>query len=60
MEVDEAKSPFEVAYIGVTYYFCSLECRDTFRRLAKVFSKDSLESMSPIRSMEPWEKRKGY
>ncbi len=53
MEVGEAKPAFKATYVGVTYYFCSLECQETFKRLAKVFSKDSIESMPPTRFMQP-------
>jgi len=53
MEVDETKAEFRATHAGVTYYFCSEECQATFERLAKVFSKDALDSISPIRFMEP-------
>lgn len=53
MEVDEAKADYVATYANVTYYFCSNDCKETFKRLAKVFSKDFLESMPPIQSMDP-------
>ena len=53
MEIDEEKGDFRTTYAGVSYYFCSAECRATFTRLAKVFTKDTLDSMSPTRLMEP-------
>ena len=53
MEIAEEKGDFRTTYAGVSYYFCSKDCQETFERMAKVFSKDSLESMSPIRFMEP-------
>ncbi len=52
MEVDEAKAAHKVAHAGGTYYFCPEECLATFKRLAKVFSKDALDSISPTRFME--------
>ncbi len=51
MDVDEAKTEFRATYAGTTYHFCSLECLETFRRLAKVFSKDAVDSMGPTRTM---------
>ncbi len=53
MEVDEEKRKFRATYAGVTYYFCSSECLATFERLARVFSKDALDSITPIRQMDP-------
>ena len=53
MEIEEAKAAFRATYAGVSYYFCSAECLETFKRMAKVFSKDAVESMSPTRFMEP-------
>lgn len=53
MGVDEAKAEFKATYAGVTYYFCSLKCLGTFGRLAKVLSKEAIDSMSPTRLMEP-------
>lgn len=55
MDVDESKAEFRAVYAGSTYYFCSAECQATFERLAKVFSKDALDSISPTRFMEPQE-----
>ncbi|MDG7006618.1 MAG: YHS domain-containing protein [Nitrososphaerota archaeon] len=52
MEIDETETEFRATYAGVSYYFCSTECLETFKRLAKVFSKDAVELMSPIRFME--------
>lgn len=51
MEINEAMTEFKATYAGTTYYFCSPECLGTFRRLAKVFSKDAVDSMSPTRLM---------
>lgn len=51
MDVDETKAELKATYAGVSYYFCSLECQETFRRLAKVFAKGTIESMSPTRVM---------
>ncbi len=51
MEIGAA-AEFKASYAGVSYYFCSAECLATFERLAKVLSKDTLESMSPIRMMD--------
>ena len=53
MDVDESKAEFRAVYAVGTYYFCSAECLATFERLAKVFSKDALDTMSPTRLMEP-------
>lgn len=53
MEVGEAKARFKATYAGVSYYFCSAECQMTFERLARVFSKDAIDSMSPTRLMVP-------
>ncbi len=52
MQVDGAKTEFRADYANINYYFCSKDCMEIFRRLARVLSKDSLESMSPIRFME--------
>lgn len=52
MEIDETKTEFKATYAGVSYFFCSSECLETFKRLAKVFSKDALESISPTRFMD--------
>lgn len=52
MEIDEATAEFRATYAGVTYYFCSLKCLEIFRRLAEVFSKEAIDSMSPTRLME--------
>ncbi|MDV3277180.1 MAG: YHS domain-containing protein [Nitrososphaerales archaeon] len=51
MDVNETKAGFKSTYAGVSYYFCSLECQETFKRLAKVFARDTIESMSPTRVM---------
>lgn len=53
MEVDEAKADHMATFANVTYYFCSDDCKETFKGLAKGFSKDFLESMPPIQSMVP-------
>lgn len=53
METEGEKGDFRTTYAGVSYYFCSAECLATFKRLAKVFTKDTLDSMSPTRLMEP-------
>ncbi len=52
MQVDGAKTEFRADYAKINYYFCSKDCMEIFRRLARVLTKDSLESMSPIRFME--------
>ena len=39
MTVDERTAKFKSEYVGKTYYFCSLWCKDTFDKNPEKYSR---------------------